>query len=168
LTSSLLDRRYSTNRHNPPRPTPKGYISTDDRAQIFRVELRRERGRADQVAEHDGEVATFRGLPGRRLDGGGGLCGGCNRRTAEGGNRLQQPLSVSERHAEFPEVPFAQLRQNLAVDLVRAEHRLILSEAEAPQPTADFQVSVPWHIHEIVVDHLIRRSSHATFPEVLP
>jgi hypothetical protein len=118
-------------------------------AHVFGIELRRKRGRADQVAEHDGEVATFRALLRRRLDGGGGLCGGCNRRTAEGGNRLQQPLSVSERHAEFLEVPFAQLRQHLAVEL--------LSGAEAPRPSPDFHVSVPLRTNEIVVHYLIRQ-----------
>jgi hypothetical protein len=56
---------------------------------------------------------------------------------------------VSERHAEFLEVPFAQLRQHLAVEL--------LSEAEAPRPTPDFHVSVPLRTNEIVVHYLIRQ-----------
>ena len=42
-------------------------------------------------------------------------------------------FGVRRRHAEFSrDLPSLQLRQHLAVDLVRAEHRLVLSEAEAP------------------------------------
>ena len=117
-------------------------IGADDSRRSSGIESRRERGRADKVAEHDRELAPFGGVARQRVDGGGGLCVGSARRIAERGNRLHQPLSVSERHSELLEVAFAQLRQHLAVDLVRAEHRLVLSEAEAPQPAADIHEPV--------------------------
>jgi hypothetical protein len=34
-------------------------IGADDPAHVLRIELRRKRGRADEIAEHDGQLATF-------------------------------------------------------------------------------------------------------------
>jgi hypothetical protein len=55
----------------------------------------------------------------------------------ERGDRLYQALSMPERKPELLEVASVQLRQHLAVNFVRAENRLVSSEAKAPQPAAD-------------------------------
>ena len=51
-------------------------IGGDDVAQVFRIELRRQRGRADQIAEHHGELAALGG-GGRARYGAAGARGRC-------------------------------------------------------------------------------------------
>src|ERR1700731_3568037 len=41
-------------------------IRADDLAHVLRIEARRQRGRADQVAKHDGKLAPLGGSVGRR------------------------------------------------------------------------------------------------------
>jgi hypothetical protein len=67
-------------------PGAAAMIGADDLPHVFGIEPRRERGRAHEVAEHDGELAPFgrRGArrgrrPGR---GGGSCCPGCAQRLA--------------------------------------------------------------------------------------
>ena len=47
------------------------------------------------------------------------------------GDRLEQALAVSERHAELFEVGIRQVAQDLGVDLVLAKYGLVLAESEA-------------------------------------
>ena len=55
----------------------------------------------------------------------------------EGGDGLEEPLAVAERQTELFEVALVQLWQNIALDRVLAERRLVLGQPEAPQPIAD-------------------------------
>jgi hypothetical protein len=58
-------------------------VSADDLAQILGIEAHRKRGRADEIAEHDGELPSL-GLAGR----GRRRCRRCSDRTAaERGDR---------------------------------------------------------------------------------
>jgi hypothetical protein len=107
-------------------------ICSDDLAHVLWVETRRERGRADEIAEHHGKLATFGGVSQGRSGGDGGVADTRDGRGAEGGNGLEQPLAVPERQAELFKVALTQLRQHFAVDRVLAEHRLVLVEAELP------------------------------------
>jgi hypothetical protein len=63
------------------------------------------------------------------------------RRGGRGVERLDRRHDLApmadHRDAEVLEILDRQLRQHVAVDLVVAERRLVLPEAEAPQPTAD-------------------------------
>ena len=72
-------------------------------------------------------------------------CRGWGRRcTAQFGDRLQQLLAMAERHdADVLEVVVCHPAQQLAVDVVGAEHLGILGEADPAEPTVDVQVQSP-------------------------
>jgi hypothetical protein len=59
------------------------------------------------------------------------------------GDGSQKTLTVPERHTKLLEVNLRQLRQDIGVDITRAKERLILSEAEIPEPTPDIYVRAP-------------------------
>jgi hypothetical protein len=50
---------------------------------------------------------------------------------------------VPERNAELLEIGFGQLRQDFRVDLVLAESRFVLAEADLLQPLADVHGRAP-------------------------
>jgi hypothetical protein len=102
-------------------------IRGDDLAQILRIELRRQRGRADQIAEHYRQLAAFSiGSYGYRGE------GHLRRERADG---IEQPPAVpNQADAEILQILGRQARQHPCVDLVRAERRLVLLEPELPQP----------------------------------
>ena len=115
-----------------------------DVAQILRIEPGRELGRADQVAEHHGQVAALgqgdrahrRGRRRGRLHGG----------LAEGGNRAQQLLAVAERDAERGQVLVVEIRQDVEIDVVVGEDGSVAAEAELLEPLIDLRhLGVPWH-----------------------
>ena len=92
-------------------------IAADHRPQILRVEPRRQRRRADQIAEQHRQLPPL-GL-GLMLTGRWrrcGLLGGAQPR-----NGAEQPFAVPHRDAELLEVGVGQLGQDLTVDLVLAE-----------------------------------------------
>jgi hypothetical protein len=51
---------------------------------------------------------------------------------------------MPERHADLLEVGFGQVRQNLRIDLMLAEERFVLSEANRVQPLADVHVGAAY------------------------
>ena len=109
-------------------------IGVDDLAHVLGIEPRRQRGRADEVAEHDGELAPFGGV-------------GLGRRGGRGVQRLDRghhlaPMA-NRGDAEILEIVERQLRQHGAVDGIVAERRLVLSQAERPSqlPTSIFTSS---------------------------
>ena len=113
-------------------------ICGDDLAQILGIEPRRERGRADQVAEHHRQLPAF-GIAarGRRIRR-GGACRG-----AERGDGVEQPPAMPDQaDAEILQILGRQARQYPFVDLVRAERRLVLLEPElrSQSPTS---IAVP-------------------------
>lgn len=104
-------------------------IGADDSAQILRIEPRRQRGRADHIAEHHGQLPAFgtgwcRSIAGRRCPGGGRL-------SIERGNGIEELAAMaSEHHAEILEIFRCQLRQRFPIDLVIAEGRHITRKAQ--------------------------------------
>ena len=111
-------------------------IGRDDRAHVLGIEPRGKRGRADEIAEHHGELAAL----------GGVWAGGSTRvpcatavssadlaRKLRNG-RQQLPSMSDGTHAEFHQVVSRQVGQDLAVDLIVTERRLVLAEPKAPQP----------------------------------
>jgi len=57
---------------------------------------------------------------------------------------------VAQGHAKLTEIALRQLRQNFGVDLALTEHRFILSETEAAQPTADIHGRIPNRLEAMI------------------
>ena len=109
-------------------------IGADNIAQILGIEARRQRCRADQIAEHHGKLAPL-GLA--RSGGGRGssLGDGLGRLGTKGGNRRQQLASMADRRdTEFPEVVSRQLAQYPGIDGVFPERILVLLQPQTAQP----------------------------------
>ena len=103
-------------------------IGMEDLTHVLGIEPGRQRGRADEIAEHDGELAPLGGVgAGRR--GGRGIqrldCGHDLAPMADGGD------------AEILEVVQRQFRQHRAIDGIVSERRLVLPEAKRPEPAPD-------------------------------
>ncbi len=113
-------------------------VGADDLAQILGIEARRQRRRADQIAEHHRQLPPLGGVLRRRT----GRCGGRRRCFGRGqtGDGSEETLAVPERHTELLEVDLRQLRQDIGVDFTRAKERLVLAEAETFEPTPDIHV----------------------------
>ena len=107
-------------------------------AHVLGIEARGHRGRTDEIDEHHGQLAAFGVVVGGRF-GAGGLRGGGRvgkllRKLRDG--RQQLPPMADGRHAEFLQVVSRQAGEDLAVDLIVTERRLVLAEPEAPQPVS--------------------------------
>ena len=105
-------------------PAQRVLVGADDLAHLLGVEPRRERGRADQVAEHHRQLAAL------------GLCA-CGRRcTASLGTEcsdgLQELLAWAERQSKLFEISLAELGEHFPVNLVVAERRLIAGQVRGP------------------------------------
>ena len=98
-------------------------IGADDGAQILRVQACRQRGRADQVAEHQGELAALGRICSRRRDWG-----------VEFADCSQESAAISQDDAEILEVLVSQLVQDREVDPILGEARGILRHAEPIEP----------------------------------
>ena len=118
-------------------------VAADDIAHVLGIEPRRQRGRADEIAEHHGELPALGGAlgrgwarrAGRRRTGESAGGHGCD---GEPRHRRQHLAAMTQNgDAEFLQVFGRQRRQDLAVDLVLAKGVLILSEAETSQPIPD-------------------------------
>jgi len=116
-------------------------VSADNPAQIFGIEPRRQRGRADEIAEHHRQLpplgSVVRPRTGRY---------GWRRQCLGGGqtgNGSEETLAVPERHAKLLEIDLRQLRQDIGVDVTRTKQRLVLSEAKTSEPTPDIHGRAP-------------------------
>ena len=85
-----------------------GLVGLDDLAQLLRVEPRRQRGRADQIDEHHGELPALGSRPRGRLE----------RGLAQARHGAQQALAVAERHAERGQVGVGQVAHHVEADVV--------------------------------------------------
>ena len=123
-------------------------IAADHIAPILGIELRRNCGGADQIAEQNSDVAT---LPSSFLRRRGGRqrrrrsVRSCRRgpriivrcvRIDRGGG-LEQFETRTEREAELAEMIVREIGQNGEVYVILAERRLILFEADTPQQTPE-------------------------------
>jgi hypothetical protein len=109
-------------------------IGAEDLAQILGIKAGRERRRADQVAEHHGQLAplSFGRDRSRR-----GCCLGDGpwSSAAKRGDRRQQLAPMADRRdPEANQILGRQLGQYLPVDVVSRKGRRILPEPETPQP----------------------------------
>ena len=112
---------------------PRGLIeiAVDEIAPVLDVESSREFGRADKVAEHDGDRAPFGGIELRRAKRHGRPVRGKLR------YRFEEPPAVAERDAEFLEVAVGEISEHVQIDLVLAKPFLVLTKTEASEPPAD-------------------------------
>ncbi len=115
-------------------------IRADDLAQILGIELRRQRRRTDQVAEHHRELAALCAAGSRHWAGIRIRC----RAGPQRGDGIEQLAAVSDRgDAEPDQIVGGQARQDLGVDVVLAECRLVAREPEALQPAPDVHHPLP-------------------------
>jgi hypothetical protein len=113
-------------------------IGAKDAAQVLRIELRRQCGRADEVDEHHGELPALGGLRVRASR----HRGWRNRGRAGVRNRLEQALAMPQRHTELFEIALGQLPEHLDVYFVVAENGLVAAKPEAAQPITDVHARV--------------------------
>jgi hypothetical protein len=111
-------------------------IRADQLAQILGVKPRRQRRRADQIAEHHAQLAALDlhphpSLPRKRRK------RGRDREGAERGNGVEQSAAMANRgDPKLAKVLGRQPAQYFPVNVVVAERGLILLEPEAAQPFA--------------------------------
>jgi hypothetical protein len=112
-------------------------IGADHLAQLFGIEPRRQRRRADQVAEHQRQLSAFRRRARRGLR--------CRSRPrAQAGNGLQDLAAMTDRgDAEFLQIVGGQARQQFGSDVVLLEGDRVLLEAKRPQPPCDIHCRLP-------------------------
>jgi hypothetical protein len=102
-------------------------IRPDDLAQVLRIEALRQRRRADQVAEHHGQLAPLSlcphpSLPRKR---------GRVREGAQHSDSVEQAAAMSaQHHAKVLEIVRGELGQRLPVNLVLAKRRLVALKTE--------------------------------------
>jgi hypothetical protein len=119
-------------------------ISSNQVAPFLSIEPRGNASRIHQIAEHYRDMAALGGVMGLRLRWREGYRSGSFGRRNEGGDRLQQFLAMAERRdADVLEIVVCQPGQQLAVDVVGAEHLCILGETDPAKPTFDLQVQSP-------------------------
>jgi hypothetical protein len=101
-------------------------IGADELSQILGVESRRQRRRADEIAEHHGQLPPL-GLARRGWGDGATRYG-----RRQGSDRFEQPTPMTDRDdTHLPQVVGGELWQGLPVDLVFDEGLRVPPEAEA-------------------------------------
>ena len=112
-------------------------VGAEDIAHLLGVEARGKPGRADEVAEQDGELPALRlrrSAPTGGLRFRGGV-GSPVRRGFEGGDGVQEPAPMADNgDAEVPEVIGREARQELGVNLVGVERLCIALQPQVPEP----------------------------------
>jgi hypothetical protein len=114
----------------------------DHIAQVLGVHRGGERGRSDQIAKHDCQLAAFGPGLNRCCCGKRHRCRSCHRcrrwSRCQGGDSGKEPAAMADRrHADGDHVLARQVRQDVPVDIVLAERRLVLLKTELPKPTRD-------------------------------
>ena len=116
-------------------------VRADDLAHILGVEPGRERGRANEVAEHDRELTALGGVPctlrlcGRRQFCDRDRCGG---RAGQLADRCQQfPPMADDYDAKLSQIFRGQVRKNRFVDFIIAKRLRVLLQTDRAKPTID-------------------------------
>src|SRR5262249_13691202 len=109
-------------------------IGRNDLAQVLRVHARGKCGRADEVGEHHRDLAAFCGIYWRVSvrDSHAGADRLCTQ--IERTNGFQEPETSPKWKTQLAEMIVREIVQDVGVDRVLAENRLILFETKAPQP----------------------------------
>jgi len=121
-------------------------VCADDLTNVLGVEARRERGRADEVAEHDRELAALGGVKLARR----GRCpsrnGDCRCALLNGfeiGNRAQQLAAMAEQDAQLLQILIRQIGEDAEIDPVLAKRLRVLLQTDLAKPTVDVQIQSP-------------------------
>jgi uncharacterized protein YqeY len=101
-------------------------IGADDGAQILRIEVCRQCGRADQVAEHQGELAAL-----------GGICSRRRGWRVEFADCSQELAAIAQDDAEILEVLVSQLAQDRQIDPILHKTLGIFGHSERFEPLRD-------------------------------
>jgi hypothetical protein len=101
-------------------------IGADHLPHIFGIETSRERSRTYQIAEHDGEVASFGIMLKRRF--------GEQFALIEFGDRAQHFTSMAEQDTEPVEVLVRQFGKDIKIDPVLGKTQRVLSKPKLPEP----------------------------------
>ena len=111
-------------------------IGADDLTQILRVEPRRQRRGADEIAEHHRQLPPLGLVTARRRCFDYGRLGRAGRcAIAQGSDRIDQSAPVPHRRdPDFLQVVRGQTRQHLPIDLIVAERRLVALQPQTFQP----------------------------------
>jgi hypothetical protein len=110
-------------------------ISADHLAQILGIEPRGKGCRGDQIAKHHGKLAPLGGRPHPSLR---RVRGRVREGAAQSSDRFQELAAMADRRdAKIPQILGRQARQNLHVDRILAEGRLVLREPQPPEPLRD-------------------------------
>src|SRR5581483_6524159 len=109
-------------------------VGRNNLAQVLRVHTGGQLGRTDQIGKHDGNLPALSGIGQsvhrRAVCGDAGRLRACAKRS----NGLEELDSRPERKPELTKMALRELLQDRLVDGVVAKYRLILFEAEFPQP----------------------------------
>ena len=118
-------------------------VCADDLSHILRVQAGGQSGRADEVAEHDREVATLGGVQRARR----GRCrsrnGDCRCALLNGfeiGNRAQQLAAMAEQDAQLLQILIRQIGEDAEIDRIIAKRLRVLLQTDPAEPTVDVQV----------------------------
>ena len=111
-------------------PTAHALIRRQEIAQVFGIELFRQRRRADQVAEHHGDLAPLRRARRR-----------CGHRVIgiEHGDLREQLFAMPKTKPERLKIRLGECTQNFGVDVVLFEQLGVVTEAERFEPC--------WYVH---------------------
>ena len=117
-------------------------VRADDLAHVLGVEPRRERGRANEVAEHDRELTALGGVQQARRGWSRCGCGTCRcalLNSFEIGNRAQQLTAMAEQDAQLLQILIRQIGEDAEIDPVLAKRLRVLIQTDPAEPTIDVQ-----------------------------
>ena len=103
-----------------------GPIGADHLPHVFGIETRRERSRADQITEHDGEVASLGIAPTSRLGDQSGLI--------EFGDRAQHFATMSEQDPKPIKVLVGQFGKHTKIDAIVGKTLRVLPKPKCLEP----------------------------------
>jgi hypothetical protein len=102
-------------------------IGAHDGPQVFQIEARRKRRRADQIAKHDGELTPSGGVSRRRR----GSCLKCPRKLAlKFCDRAHHPAAMPKQDAQILQILLREITNDREVDGVFTESLGVLAQAE--------------------------------------
>src|ERR1700690_3589740 len=121
-------------------------VRTDDLLHVLGVEPGRERGRTNEVAEHDRELAALGVV--QRAQRGRSRCGCGTYRNAllngfEIGNRAQQLPAMAEQDAQLLQILIRQIGEDAEIDSVLTKRPCVLLQTDPAEPIIDVQVQSP-------------------------
>ena len=120
-------------------------VRADDLAHVLGVEPGRERGRADEVAEHDRELTALGGVQ-RGAAGAAAAtatAGALFSMVSRSAIGAQQLAAMPEQDAQLLQILIRQIGKDAEIDPVVAKRLRVLLQTDPAEPTVDVQVQSP-------------------------